>query len=77
MGKFLHDDAGLDCGHTAERLGIRWPGLPWRCPKCDVMFTSHESTVATLDIGRYSHPEETRFLCMLCDLASHVFPEPP
>lgn len=41
------------------------------------MFTNHESTVATLDIGDYSQPEKTAFCCMLCDLAAYArFLEP-
>lgn len=78
MSKFLHrdaihltsqdDDSGFD---SAERLGIQWPELPWRCPGCNIPFTTHGITIATLDVERYEHPEETTFRCVGCDLAAH------
>lgn len=89
MSKFLHRDAIHEPGApsefafgAAERLGIRWPALPWTCPGCGHTFDDHKETIATIDLELAvslaeilrATPTMAAFLCIVCDVANHMAP---
>jgi hypothetical protein len=39
-----------DVFDAAERLGVRWPPLPWTCPGCGTTYENHRDTIATVDL---------------------------
>jgi hypothetical protein len=49
MHATAHEDHSCECLKLQAQLGIKWPALPWKCPRCKDTFEHAKSIVAASD----------------------------